>query len=71
MNKKEDFTLDLDVLDKVANRLSIEKKRLERQSRQEFRNARKYVRTHPKEGLLYAFAGGLFAGIILTKLFSK
>lgn len=37
----------------------------------DYREARRYVRSHPEEGVFFAFAGGLALGIILSKLSSK
>ncbi|MDG5766638.1 hypothetical protein QA596_04095 [Balneolales bacterium ANBcel1] len=55
----------------VIEKLNDEKDRLEHELRQEYRTARRYVRTHPEEGVAYAFLGGVVAGIILAKLFSR
>lgn len=72
MDKNEEkLGIDAETYEKVINRLNEEKDRLERELRHEYRNARKYVRTHPEEGVAYAFLGGLVAGVVLSKLFSK
>ncbi len=55
----------------IIEKLHEEKERLEKDLRQEYRNARKYVRSHPEEGLAYAFLGGVLAGVILTKMLSR
>ncbi|MFW6157459.1 MAG: hypothetical protein ACOC4S_01320 [Balneolaceae bacterium] len=54
--------------EKVIDRLKEEKEELENQINREYRNARRYVRSHPEEGVLYAFAGGLAIGLILGRL---
>ncbi len=55
----------------IIEKLSEEKERLENELRKEFRNARKYVRSHPEESLAYAFMGGLVAGLVLARFFSR
>ncbi|TVQ69520.1 MAG: hypothetical protein EA363_09520 [Balneolaceae bacterium] len=55
----------------IIEKLHEEKERLENDLRQEYRNARKYVRSHPEEGLAYAFLGGVLAGVILAKMLSR
>lgn len=53
--------------DKALDRLQYEKDRLEREVRHEYRNARRYVRANPEQGLGIAFAAGLFLGLLLTR----
>lgn len=53
--------------DKALDRLQYEKDRLEREVRHEYRNARRYVRANPEQGLGVAFAAGLFLGLLLTR----
>ncbi|MFO8028804.1 MAG: hypothetical protein R6U28_03005 [Cyclonatronaceae bacterium] len=70
-NKAEPSTLvDGDHRD-IIEKLNEEKERLENEIRQEYRNARKYVRSHPEEALAYAFIGGVAAGLVLAKIFSR
>lgn len=53
--------------DKALDKLQYEKDRLERELRHEYRNARRYVRANPEQGLGVAFVAGLFLGVLLTK----
>lgn len=53
--------------DKALDRLQYEKDRLEREIRHEYRNARRYVRANPEQGLGIAFAAGLFLGLLFTR----
>lgn len=53
--------------DKALDRLQYEKDRLERELRHEYRNARRYVRANPEQGLGIAFVAGLFLGVLLTR----
>lgn len=55
----------------IIEKLNEEKERVENDLRKEYRNARKYVRSHPEEGLAYAFIGGLAAGFVLAKILSR
>ncbi len=55
----------------IIEKLYEEKERLENEIRREYRNARKYVRSHPEEGLAYSFLGGVVCGLILAKIFSR
>jgi ElaB/YqjD/DUF883 family membrane-anchored ribosome-binding protein len=53
--------------DKALVKLQYEKDRLERELRHEYRNARRYVRANPEQGLGVAFVAGLFLGVLLTR----
>lgn len=53
--------------DKTLDKLQYEKDRLERELRHEYRNARRYVRANPEQGIGIAFAAGLFIGLLLTR----
>jgi ElaB/YqjD/DUF883 family membrane-anchored ribosome-binding protein len=53
--------------DKALDRLKYEKERLERELRHEYRNARRYVRANPEQGLGVVFVAGLVLGVILTR----
>lgn len=55
----------------IIEKLNEEKERLENEMRQDYRTARKYVRTHPEEGIAYAFLGGVVMGVLLAKIFSR
>ncbi len=53
--------------DKALDKLQYEKDRLERELRHEYRNARRYVRANPEQGVGIAFAAGLFIGLLLSR----
>lgn len=55
----------------VVEKLNEEKERLQNELRKEYRTARKYVRSHPEEGMAYSFLGGLIVGVLLSRLFSR
>ncbi|MEX2477572.1 MAG: DUF883 C-terminal domain-containing protein [Gracilimonas sp.] len=53
--------------DVLLDRLKYERDGLERELKHEYRNARRYVRAHPEQGLAIAFAAGLVLGALLTR----
>lgn len=53
--------------DVLLDRLRYERDGLERELKHEYRNARRYVRAHPEQGLGVAFVAGLLIGALLTK----
>lgn len=55
----------------VIEKLHVEKDRIENELRHEYRNIRKYVRSHPETALAYTFFGGVIAGLILAKWISR
>lgn len=54
--------------DQLLKRLEQERDKVEQVLREDYRNARRYVRSHPEEGVLFSFAGGMILGLILGKL---
>ncbi len=68
--KEETQILDRSCQD-IIEKLNQEKERLENELRHEYRAARKYVRSHPEEGLAYSFVGGMIFGVLLAKIFSR
>ena len=55
----------------AIEKLHVEKERIENELRHEYRNIRKYVRSHPETALAYTFIGGVAMGLILAKLVSR
>lgn len=53
--------------DVLLDRLKYERDGLERELKHEYRNARRYVRAHPEQGLGIAFVAGLMIGALLTR----
>lgn len=53
--------------DVLLDRLRYERDGLERELKHEYRNARRYVRSNPEQGLGLAFVAGLIAGALLTR----
>jgi ElaB/YqjD/DUF883 family membrane-anchored ribosome-binding protein len=53
--------------DVLLDRLKYERDGLERELKHEYRNARRYVRAHPEQGLAVAFGVGLVLGALLTR----
>ncbi len=56
---------------KLIDRLKKERDELEDEINRDYREARRYVRSHPEEGVLIGFVGGIALGYILGKLGRK
>lgn len=54
--------------EKLINRLKAERAELQNELNRDYREARRYVRSHPEEGVLFAFVGGIALGYILSKI---
>ena len=61
----QDHTIE--TYDKAIDRLKYEMDRLEREVKHEYRNARRYVRANPEQGVGFAFLTGLVLGVLLTR----
>lgn len=53
--------------DALLDRLRYERDGIERELKHEYRNARRYVRAHPEQGLGIAFLTGLVLGALITR----
>lgn len=54
--------------EKLIDRLKEEREELQTELNRDYREARRYVRSHPEEGVLLAFAGGVALGYLLGKI---
>lgn len=54
--------------EKLLDRLKKERQNVEKEISNDYRNARRYVRSHPEEGVLLSFVGGIALGILIGKL---
>lgn len=54
--------------EKLIDRLKEERQQVRKEMDREYKRARGYVRAHPEEGVLVAFAGGVVLGLLLGKL---
>jgi len=54
--------------EKIIERLKNEREALVDEVSRDYKDARRYVRSHPEEGVLIGFVGGLALGVILGKL---
>lgn len=54
--------------EKLLDRLKEERKHVEDELKKDYHNARRYVRSHPEEGVLFSFVGGIILGIMIGKL---
>jgi len=57
--------------EKLIERLKQEREELQDELNRDYREARRYVRSHPEEGVLMAFVGGVALGFVLGKLGRK
>ncbi|MDZ7681170.1 MAG: hypothetical protein U5J63_05495 [Fodinibius sp.] len=57
--------------EKLIDRLKEEREELGSEINRDYREARRYVRSHPEEGVLVSFVGGIALGYILGKLGRK
>lgn len=57
--------------EELINRLKEEREELKGEINRDYREARRYVRSHPEEGVLIAFVGGIALGYVLGKLGRK
>jgi ElaB/YqjD/DUF883 family membrane-anchored ribosome-binding protein len=72
MASKDSITskiLDRETYEDLIDQLNDEKERIEYDLKKEYRNARKYVRAHPEQGVGFAFLGGIVVGILVASLF--
>lgn len=52
----------------LLEKLKKERRHVEDELSKDYRNARRYVRLHPEEGVLLSFVGGIALGLIIGKL---
>lgn len=57
--------------EQLIDRLKEEREELKGEINRDYREARRYVRSHPEEGVLIAFVGGIALGYVLGKLGRK
>lgn len=66
--KGRELLLDPEIYDRLIDRLKDERYQLERDMKHEYRNARRYVRAHPEEGIGIAVLGGVMLGFLLGRI---
>lgn len=57
--------------EQLIDRLKEERAELKDELNKDYREARRYVRSHPEEGVLIGFLGGIALGYVLGKLGRK
>lgn len=57
--------------EKLIERLKKEREDLKNEVDRDYREARRYVRSHPEEGVLVSFLGGVALGFILGRIGRK
>lgn len=60
-----------DVYEDILYRLKEEREKLQDDIKNEYENAREYVKKNPETGVGIAAAGGFIAGVILTSLLRR
>lgn len=53
--------------EKILKRLKKEQQALRDEAEREYQVVRGYVRSHPTEGVLYSFLGGIVLGILIGR----
>ncbi|MDX1638929.1 MAG: hypothetical protein R3281_13230 [Balneolaceae bacterium] len=66
--KQEELEEKISSYEKLLDRLKKERRHMEEEINRDYRNARRYVRAHPEEGILFSFVGGVALGILIGKL---
>lgn len=56
-----------DILDKLKD----ERDKIQKEIRNEYKSAKKYVKKNPETGVGIAMAGGVLVGLVLSKLFNR
>ncbi len=54
-----------DSYNRLINKLEKERKNISNELNNDYKEARRYVRSNPEEGVLMSFAGGLAIGLLL------
>jgi len=54
--------------EELIDRLKEEREELRNEMDSEYKEARRYVRSHPEEGVLFAFVGGIALGYLFGKI---
>lgn len=72
---KEIIQKEKDALSKaygdVLNKLQDERSKLQKELRNEYKTAKKYVKKNPESGVGIALAGGVLLGIVIGKLINR
>lgn len=66
--KNQELEEKLSSYEELLDQLKKERAHVEEELRRDYRNARRYVRSHPEEGVLLSFMGGVVLGILIGKL---
>lgn len=53
---------------KLIQKLQEEREQIQSDIAKDYKEARRYVRSHPEEGVLIGFVGGIALGILLGRL---
>lgn len=53
---------------KLIDRLQQEREKLQDELSRDYKEGRRYVRSHPEEGVLIGFIGGVAVGVLIGRL---
>ncbi|GEM_PF-6474649 len=68
IKEKAEIAFDKKTYEDTISKLSDERDRLERDLKKEYRNARRYVRSNPEQGVGISLLGGFVIGFVVAKL---
>lgn len=66
--KKQEETEEVKTYEKLIKKLQKEREQLQDEISRDYKEARRYVRSHPEEGVLIGFVGGIALGILFGRL---
>lgn len=66
--KKREETEEVKTYEKLIKKLQKEREQLQDEISRDYKEARRYVRSHPEEGVLIGFVGGIALGILFGRL---
>lgn len=66
--QKQELKEKLSTYEKLLDELKKERAHVEQELRKDYKEARRYVRSHPEEGVLLSFVGGIVLGILIGKM---
>jgi len=68
IKEKAEAAFDKRTYEETISKLNSERDRLERDLKKEYRNARRYVRSNPEQGIGISLLGGFVLGFVIAKI---
>lgn len=66
--KKKEPVEKIKAYNKLIQKLQHEREQIQSDIAKDYKEARRYVRSHPEEGVLIGFIGGIAMGVLLGRL---